>query len=309
MDATARTWIVVAGDPGVSGLIAAARGLGADVVALVAGRRDVADAVAAAGVDRVLWLGEPGEGIPVEAYAPDVARTVAEAAPRVVLGSSEGAGRVLLGAIAALLQAPVLSGVIGLEGDGDQVAVTRAVFGGIAERKDLVGSPALIALPGGDTVAADGPAAPVQEVGATPLTSGRLTGLRRKEKAPVNLAAARTVVAVGRGLKAQADLALITDLAAAIEGELACSRPLAEGVDWIAKERNIGISGQQIAPDLYVAIGISGQLQHMVGVRDAGVIVAVNSDKNALIFKQCDYGIVGDLYTVVPALTAALAQT
>src|SRR5665647_2083419 len=83
----------------------------------------------------------------------------------------------------------------------------------------------------------------------------------------------------------------------AIGGELACSRPLAEGVHWIAKDRNIGISGQQIAPGLYVAIGISGQLQHMVGVRDADVIVAVNSDKDALIFKQCDYGIVGDLYT------------
>ena len=148
----------------------------------------------------------------------------------------------------------------------------------------------------------------MEVVDGSPLTTGRITGLRRKEKAPVNLSAARTVVAVGRGLKAQADLALITDLATAVGGELACSRPLAEGVDWIAKERNIGISGQQIAPDLYVAIGISGQLQHMVGVRDAGVIVAVNSDKNALIFKQCDYGIVGDLYTVVPALTAALAQ-
>ena len=226
-----------------------------------------------------------------------------------MLGASDGAGRVLLGAIAGRLQAPVLSGVMAIEADGDRgCRHARAVFGGIAERRDAVGSPALIALPGGDAVVAAGPPVPVAEVDATPLTTGRLTGLRRKEKAPVNLSAARTVVAVGRGLKAQADLALITDLAAAVGGELACSRPLAEGVDWVAKERNIGISGQQIAPDLYLAIGISGQLQHMVGVRDAGVIVAVNSDKNALIFKQCDYGIVGDLYGVVPALTAALAQ-
>ena len=259
-------------------------------------------------MDRVLWLGEPAEGTPVEAYAPDVARTVADAVPGAVLGSSEGAGRVMLGAIAALLQAPVLSGVTALERDGAQVAVTRSVFGGIAERRDLVtGGPAVIALAGGDVSDPTGPAVPVEEVTANALTTGRLTGLRPKEKAPVNLRAARTVVAVGRGLKAKDDLALITDLADAIGGELACSRPLAEGVHWIAKDRNIGISGQQIAPELYVAIGISGQLQHMVGVRDADVIVAVNSDKDALIFKQCDYGIVGDLYTVVPALTAALA--
>ena len=102
---------------------------------------------------------------------------------------------------------------------------------------------------------------------------------------------------------------MLADLAGALGGELACSRPLAEGVDWLPKERYIGISGQHIAPDLYVAVGISGQLQHMVGVRDAKVIVAVNSDKAAPIFTQCDYGIVGDLYDVVPALTAALRGT
>jgi len=278
------------------------------VTAVVAGSRATAESVAATGVDRVLWLGEPAEGTPVEAYAPDVARTVADGAPRAVLGSSDGAGRVMLGAIAALLQAPVLSGVIAVEHDGDQIGVTRSVFGGVAERRDLVtGGPAIIALAGGDVGDPSAAAVTVEEVTANPLTTGRLTGVRKKEKAPVNLGAARTVVAVGRGLKAKADLALITGLADAIGGELACSRPLAEGVDWIPKERNVGISGQQIAPELYVAIGISGQLQHMVGVRDAGVIVAVNSDKAALIFKQCDYGIVGDLYTVVPALTAALA--
>lgn len=311
MSVSSQTWIVVADDPAVSGLVVAARTLSAEVTAVVAGRRETAESVAASGVDRVLWLGEPAEGTPVEAYAPDVARIVADAAPGAVLGSSEGAGRVMLGAIAALLQAPVLSGVTALERDGDRIGVTRSVFGGIAERRDLVtGGPAVIALAGGDIsdpTAPAGLAAPVEEVRANALTTGRLTGLRQKEKAPVNLRAARTVVAVGRGLKVKDDLALITDLADAIGGELACSRPLAEGVHWIAKDRNIGISGQQIAPELYVAIGISGQLQHMVGVRDADVIVAVNSDKDALIFKQCDYGIVGDLYTVVPALTAALA--
>lgn len=308
MSVSSQTWIVVADDPAVSGLVVAARTLSAEVTAVVAGRRETAESVAAAGVDRVLWLGEPAEGTPVEAYAPDVARTVADAAPGAVLGSSEGAGRVMLGAIAALLQAPVLSGVTALERDGDQIGVTRSVFGGIAERRDLVtGGPAVIALAGGGISGPTGPAAPVEEITANALTTGRLTGLRQKEKVAVNLGAARTVVAAGRGLKAKDDLALIADLADAIGGELACSRPLAEGVHWFAKERNIGISGQQIAPELYVAIGISGQLQHMVGVRGADVIVAVNLDKDALIFKQCDYGIVGDLYTVVPALTAALA--
>ena len=114
------------------------------------------------------------------------------------------------------------------------------------------------------------------------------------------------MVGIGRGLKAREDVALIEALAEAAGAELACSRPLAEGVDWLAKERYIGISGQHIAPELYFAIGISGQLQHMVGVRGAETIVAINSDKNAPVFAQCDYGVVGDLYQLVPALTAAL---
>jgi electron transfer flavoprotein alpha subunit len=308
MNVSSQAWIVVADDPAVSGLVVAARTLSDKVTAVVAGTRRTAQSVAAAGVDHVLWLGEPAEGTPVEAYAPAVAKIVAERAPEAVIGSSEGAGRVMLGAIAALLQAPVLSGVQVLEREDHRICVTRGMYGGIIERRELVeGGPTLIALAGGEASESTAPFAPVEEVAADALQTGRVTALQPKEKVAVNLSAARTVVAAGRGLKARDDLSLITDLAEVIGGELACSRPLAEGVDWVAKERNIGISGKQIAPELYVAIGISGQLQHMVGVRDADVIVAINSDKDAPIFKQCDFGVVGDLYAVVPALTAALA--
>lgn len=99
---------------------------------------------------------------------------------------------------------------------------------------------------------------------------------------------------------------MIEELATATKAEVACSRPLAEGLDWLGKDRYIGVSGQHIAPELYFAIGISGQLQHMVGVRGAGTIVAINSDPNAPVFKDADYGLVGDLYTIVPALIDAL---
>ena len=88
--------------------------------------------------------------------------------------------------------------------------------------------------------------------------------------------------------------------------EVGCSRPLAEGLGWLPKDRYIGVSGQHIAPEVYFAIGISGQLQHMVGVRGATTIVAINSDPNALVFKEADYCLVGDLYTIVPAVNDAL---
>jgi electron transfer flavoprotein alpha subunit len=134
--------------------------------------------------------------------------------------------------------------------------------------------------------------------------------LERKVKAGerVNLHAAKRIVAVGRGFEAQEDLQLAEKLAAAIGGEVACTRPIAEEEKWMDKSRYIGVSGLMLKPDLYVGIGISGQVQHMVGVSPARTIIAINSDKNAIIFKQCDYGIVGDLKEVLPALIAKLGK-
>ena len=304
----AQSWIVVADDAAAAGLVDVARTLGTEVVAVVAGRRSVADALTGP-ADRVLWLGDPGTA-PVEAFAPDVARLVAQAAPRAVVGATTPGGRALLGAVAAALRVPVLAGIGTVELSGGEVVVTRSVLGGISEHRTAVtGGTAVLAVDGGAAVA-PGVAAtvPVEEVAASPLAA-RVTDVRPKASSGVDLGAARVVVGVGRGLKAREDVALLTGLASALGGELACSRPLAEGVDWLPKERYIGISGQHVSPDLYLAVGISGQLQHMVGVRDSKVIVAVNSDKAAPVFSQCDFGIVGDLYQVVPALTAALGGT
>jgi electron transfer flavoprotein alpha subunit len=303
-----QSWVLVADDTVAAGLVEVARTLSTEVVAVVAGRHVIADAVAHV-VDRVIWLGEPADA-PVEAFAPAVADLVAQAAPLAVIGATTPGGRALLGAVAARLQAPVVGGLGSVELAGGRVVVTRSMLGGVSEhRTGIEGGTAVLAVDPGAEVDTAGSPVPVEEVAAAPLGTARIVDVKVKDRARVNLDAAATVVSVGRGLKAQADVALLESLAEAFGGELACSRPLAEGVDWIAKERYIGISGQHIAPDLYVAVGISGQLQHMVGVRDAKVIVAVNSDKAAPIFTRCDYGIVGDLYQVVPALVAALRGT
>lgn len=114
------------------------------------------------------------------------------------------------------------------------------------------------------------------------------------------------LVKIGRGLTKQEDLEMVYAFAAKLGAEVGCSRPIAQGENWMAISRYIGVSGVMLKPDIYVALGISGQVQHTVGVRDAKIIIAVNKDKNAPIFKQCDYGIVGDIYKVVPALTELL---
>ena len=144
--------------------------------------------------------------------------------------------------------------------------------------------------------------------GATSLYFG---GAGERTVAPVGDVALCTVSrgvfdgAGTSGTDAVEEVAFV-DLAAKIGAEMACTRPLAEGSGWMPTESYIGVSGQMLSPKVYVGIGTSGQMQHMVGVNRAGAIFAVNKDKNAPIFKQCDYGLVGDLNTVLPALSAAL---
>jgi electron transfer flavoprotein alpha subunit len=297
-------WIVVGNQPAVGNLITVARGLGGQVAAVVAGPRSVAETVAASGVDKVVWCGAPDDA-PVEASAPAVADAVAADPPRVVLSGRNPAERVLLGAVAARLRAAVLTGARSVSPDGAHVVVVNAVFGDIADETVAVSGPVALLLDGGPVPPAGGGSVPIEEAAVTPLGM-KVVETRMSSFDEVDLSAAHRVIGVGRGLKAREDLAMIEELAHALQAEIACSRPVAEGLNWMGKDRYIGSSGARIAPQLYVAIGISGQLQHMVGVTGADTIVAINADPNAAVFSQTDYGLVGDLYQLVPAITGAL---
>jgi electron transfer flavoprotein alpha subunit len=123
------------------------------------------------------------------------------------------------------------------------------------------------------------------------------------------VATADRVVGVGRGLVAKADLALVESLAGVLHAAVACSLPLCDDLHWFDHTHVVGSSSQRISPRLYVAVGISGQPQHTTGIRGAKTVVAIDDDPDAPIFREAAYGIVGDLYAVVPALTAALAAS
>ena len=239
-------WIIVGDQPAIGNLITVARSLGGPVGAVVAGPRSVAETVAASGVDKVVWCGTPDD-VPAEASAPAVAEAVAADPPRVVLAGRNPGERVLLGAAAARLKAAVLTGARSVSADGDGVVVVNAVFGDISEETVAVSGPVALLLDGGAVPPAGGTTAPIEEVTATPLGL-KVIETRMSDFDQVDLNAAHRVIGVGRGLKAQEDLALIETLAQALSAEVACSRPVAEGLNWMGKDRYIGSSGRAHRP-------------------------------------------------------------
>lgn len=299
------TWVLVAGDPAVAAILDTASEVGGEVTVVAVGTRALADTLAGtAGVAKVLFV-DAGDA-PLEAYAGPVAQAVAAASPGLVLASTRSADRALLGASAAALGCPLVTGVSAITAADGSVRIERSVFGGIAEQSATVAGSLAVMMDGG-VVPDGGGSAPVEPLAASPAGGLSIVETRPAAHAAVNLSAATKVVSAGRGVKAQADLSMVEAMAAALGAEVACTRPLAEGLDWYGHDRYIGVSGLHLAPDLYVAVGVSGQLQHMVGIRGAQTIVAINTDKDAPIFAECDYGVVGDIYQVVPAITQALS--
>jgi electron transfer flavoprotein alpha subunit len=129
--------------------------------------------------------------------------------------------------------------------------------------------------------------------------------LFRESAQTVDLSAAPVIVSVGRGIREDENISIVQELADALGAELAASRPICDN-GWLPMERQVGSSGQTVAPKLYVAVGISGAIQHLVGMKGSKAIIAINKDENAPIFEVADYGVVGDLFEVVPALTKAI---
>ena len=218
-------------------------------------------------------------------------------------------------ALAARLDRPLVTDVTALKKQDDGLVFVRPVFQGKLNAEVAVSGPAphLVTFQIGafraDAMARkSGGAAAVREVSVDIDASA----IRQKPEPPfkeakqaVDLSQAERIVAVGRGIKSQEHLALAQQLAQAMGAEVAASRPICDS-GWLPMDRQIGSSGQTVAPKLYVALGISGAIQHLVGMKGSRTIVAINKDAEAPIFEIADYGIVGDLFEVVPAMIAEL---
>ena len=213
-------------------------------------------------------------------------------------------------ALGAKLNAGVVTEVNALNLDNG-VECERMMYGGLATSKQKINSALGIVLVNGGVFAPaeakfDDSKEAKELSFIAPKNLIKCVNKLPKAASSVDLNKAKRIVAVGRGIAKQEDIALANGLCEAISAELGCSRPIAETEKWMEHERYIGISSVMPKPEIYISVGISGQVQHMVGVKDAGKIIAINKDKNAPIFDYADYGIVGDLYKVLPAVIAAL---
>jgi electron transfer flavoprotein alpha subunit len=220
-------------------------------------------------------------------------------------------------ALAARLGRPLITDVTGVKKDGDRLVCVRPMFQGKLNADVAAGGPPphLVTCQIGafraDSAARGAAAAPVVKA----AVAVDVSRIRQKPEPPfkeakqaVDLSQASRIVAVGRGIKAQENLKVAEQLAQALGAELAASRPICDA-GWLPMDRQIGSSGQTVAPKLYVALGISGAIQHLVGMKGSRTIVAINKDADAPIFEVADYGIVGDLFEVIPAIVAELNRS
>jgi electron transfer flavoprotein alpha subunit len=206
----------------------------------------------------------------------------------------------------------LVSDVVAIQNENGSVTLIRQLFQGKLNASiRTVGEPRFISVQAGAFRAeAEGSAAALEPF-AVELAAGQI---RSKPEAPfresqrsVDLGKANIIVSVGRGIKEKDNIAIVEQLASALGGELAASRPICDN-GWLPMERQVGSSGQTVAPAMYLAVGISGAIQHLVGMKGSKIVVAINQDENAPIFETADYGIVGDLFEVVPALTEEIRK-
>lgn len=283
----------------------------AEVTAFVGGDELAGKQVAACGAAKVTVLPLLANAMWEDYTSALVEKAKAEAPVLILVGSTKR-GKDMAAQLAANLDAPCVSDCKSLTIDGDTKTVTRMIYGGMAVKTQSTKAPTVILTVAAKTYEAlpeDAANAGSVDVMAAPAaTTVVVTGREPKVVSGVNLNDATSVVAIGRGFVEKDEMKLAEDLAKAIGAEMGCSRPIAEFFKWMPEEAYIGISGQIIKPQLYIAAGISGQAQHISGMRDSKIVVSVNKDENAPMNAQSDYFIVGDIKEVLPALTKAFSE-
>lgn len=280
--------------------------LGTDCVALTLGAANNSGQLGQYGASKVLNFGGV-DAFDSQVYTTAIAEAAKQVGATVVIVSHSSNGKALAGRLSVRLNAGMVSGANAVPTTDGGFKVKKSVFSGKAIAEYTISSEIKVISLMGNAVA---PVISGSDVAVTPLSiSVPAARVKVKEVKTadgiVPLPEAELVVSAGRGLKDPSNWGIVEDLATALNATTACSRPVADA-HWRPHHEHVGQTGVAIRPNLYIAIGISGAIQHLAGVNNSRVIVVINKDPEAPFFKAADYGVVGDLFEVLPKLTAAV---
>lgn len=249
-----------------------------------------------------------------EAYQRVLGSLIREHKPMLTLIGHTSFGLELAPSLAVSLGTPIATDCIGLEFKDGSLMVTRQMYGGkvnvitrLHDAESYIVTIRQAAFPAEEEGAANGEIVQVTSPLSEEITRKRFIKYVLPPPGGVDVSAADVLVGIGRGVKEETDIPLVEELAKMLGGVLACSRPIVDK-GWLPNNRQVGSSGKTVKPKLYISLGISGAFQHVLGMKNSDLIIAVNKDQNAPIFGFADYGIVEDLFKIVPALKSKLAQ-
>ncbi len=287
--------------------------LNAEISAIITQENsEKADDLLKSGIKRVIIVKTDEERLFPESYSDIIAGLAQKYNPKIVMIGATEMGKEVAPRLAVKLKTGCITECTGFEvSENGEITFKRIIFGGIATGLfGMRSEPAICTVkhelfePFEETGISG--EALVEEV---QYHKPDKTLIEEKEiEKTVDLKSAERIVSAGRGFAKKEDLDMVFELASLIDAEVGCSRPLSEDFKWLPKERQVGLTGEIVNPKLYIAIGISGQIQHIVGMKDSKTVIAINKSKDAPIFQHSDYGIVGDLYRVVPELIKKLKE-
>ena len=288
-----------------------AGGLGGDVTAVMlgSGQKGLADQLG--GADKVIYVDAPelAEFNP-EAYSKTVSALISEHQPKLTMVASSSMGMEISCAISVANDLALVAYVSGLTAEGGNVVAISALYGGKLNVESAFGGGNCVVsvVPGSfPTDAGKGSGANITEASAPDLSglSVKFKQLIEPDSSDVDITSQEVLISVGRGIQSDENLPMAEELAGKLGGAVSCSRPIVDN-KWLNKTRQVGKSGLKVKPKCYLALGISGAPEHIEGMKDAELIIAINSDPKAPIFDYAHYGVVGDLFDIIPALNSKL---
>ncbi len=285
--------------------------MGCALTALVMGSgvESIAAELAKYGADKVLVVDDPGlREYLTDVYTETLATVIAQENPQTIILGATIQGKDLSARLAARIEAPLAIDCIGVRNDGDKLIATRPMYGGkVIADVALEGKPQIVAVrPNAMTLTTNERDASIEILTIVPSTSSLAVIDKTLETGKVDLIEADIVVSGGRGMGGS-DYTVVEELAAALGGAVGASRSAVDE-GWRPHSDQVGQTGKVVSPNLYIACGISGAIQHLAGMSSSKIVVAINKDAEAPIFSKADYGVVGDLFELVPAITAEIKK-